>query len=80
MFFSQAMQENTRAREIVKQAPFLVPFTSRVKIFAVSYHLIALICYLFIIFLCFISFLLVVGFPISRRDGGIKPSADCCIT
>lgn len=33
-FISQAMQENTRAREIVKQAPFLVPFTSRVKIFA----------------------------------------------
>ncbi|XP_057524727.1 E3 ubiquitin-protein ligase UPL6 isoform X1 [Amaranthus tricolor] len=33
-FISQAMQENTRAFEIVKQAPFLVPFTSRVKIFA----------------------------------------------
>ncbi|XP_021757008.1 E3 ubiquitin-protein ligase UPL6-like [Chenopodium quinoa] len=33
-FISQAMQENTRAREIIKQAPFLVPFTSRVKIFA----------------------------------------------
>ncbi|KAJ8435762.1 hypothetical protein Cgig2_003184 [Carnegiea gigantea] len=30
-FISQAMQENTRAREILKQAPFLVPFTSRVK-------------------------------------------------
>jgi len=35
-YSSQAMQENTRAREILKQAPFLVPFTSRVKIFAVS--------------------------------------------
>ncbi|KAL2922247.1 E3 ubiquitin-protein ligase UPL6 [Bienertia sinuspersici] len=33
-FISQAMQENTRAREIVKQAPFLVPFPSRVKLFA----------------------------------------------
>ncbi|XP_021854512.2 E3 ubiquitin-protein ligase UPL6 [Spinacia oleracea] len=33
-FISQAMQENSRARDIVKQAPFLVPFTSRVKIFA----------------------------------------------
>ncbi|GMH28043.1 hypothetical protein Nepgr_029886 [Nepenthes gracilis] len=32
-FISQAMQENTRANEILKQAPFLVPFTSRVKIF-----------------------------------------------
>ncbi|KAL9265466.1 E3 ubiquitin-protein ligase UPL6-like protein [Drosera capensis] len=32
-FISQAMQESTRAREILKQAPFLVPFTSRVKIF-----------------------------------------------
>ncbi|KAH9621963.1 hypothetical protein KSS87_001747 [Heliosperma pusillum] len=33
-FISQAMLENTRAREIIKQAPFLLPFTSRVKIFA----------------------------------------------
>lgn len=33
-FISQGMQENTRAREILKQAPFLVPFTSRVKVFA----------------------------------------------
>lgn len=28
--------ENTRANDILKQAPFLVPFTSRVKIFNVS--------------------------------------------
>ncbi|KAL9240764.1 hypothetical protein vseg_014947 [Gypsophila vaccaria] len=33
-FISQAMLENTRARDIIKQAPFLLPFTSRVKIFA----------------------------------------------
>lgn len=33
-FISQATQENSRAREILKLAPFLVPFTSRVKIFA----------------------------------------------
>ncbi|XP_074307347.1 E3 ubiquitin-protein ligase UPL6 [Silene latifolia] len=33
-FISQAMLENTRAREIIKQAPFLLPFTTRVKIFA----------------------------------------------
>lgn len=32
-FISQAMIENTRAYDILKQAPFLVPFTSRVKIF-----------------------------------------------
>ncbi|GAB2265588.1 E3 ubiquitin-protein ligase upl6 [Dionaea muscipula] len=32
-FISQAMQENTRAHEILKEAPFLVPFTSRVEIF-----------------------------------------------
>ncbi|KAK6913647.1 HECT domain [Dillenia turbinata] len=32
-FISQAVIENTRAHEILKQAPFLVPFTSRVKIF-----------------------------------------------
>ncbi|XP_050375233.1 E3 ubiquitin-protein ligase UPL6 [Argentina anserina] len=32
-FISQAMIENTRANDILKQAPFLVPFTSRVKIF-----------------------------------------------
>ncbi|XAR49722.1 Ubiquitin--protein ligase [Bertholletia excelsa] len=32
-FISQAMIENTRAHEILKHAPFLVPFTSRVKIF-----------------------------------------------
>lgn len=33
-FISQAMQENTRGNDILKHAPFLVPFTSRVKIFA----------------------------------------------
>ncbi|KAI4335030.1 hypothetical protein L6164_013716 [Bauhinia variegata] len=32
-FISQAVIENTRANEILKQAPFLIPFTSRVKIF-----------------------------------------------
>lgn len=32
-FISQAVTENTRANDILKQAPFLVPFTSRVKIF-----------------------------------------------
>ncbi|KAF7836898.1 E3 ubiquitin-protein ligase UPL6 isoform X1 [Senna tora] len=32
-FISQAVTENTRANEILKQAPFLIPFTSRVKIF-----------------------------------------------
>ncbi|XP_042452946.1 E3 ubiquitin-protein ligase UPL6 [Zingiber officinale] len=32
-FVSQALLENTRASEILKQAPFLVPFTIRVKIF-----------------------------------------------
>lgn len=32
-FISQAMVENTKAHEILKHAPFLVPFTSRVKIF-----------------------------------------------
>ncbi|XP_048321213.2 E3 ubiquitin-protein ligase UPL6 [Ziziphus jujuba] len=32
-FSSQAAMENTRANDILKQAPFLVPFTSRVKIF-----------------------------------------------
>ncbi|XP_028115775.1 E3 ubiquitin-protein ligase UPL6-like isoform X3 [Camellia sinensis] len=32
-FISQAMIENTRACEILKHAPFLVPSTSRVKIF-----------------------------------------------
>ncbi|KAK2990179.1 hypothetical protein RJ640_014631 [Escallonia rubra] len=32
-FMSQAMIENTRANDILRQAPFLVPFTSRVKIF-----------------------------------------------
>ncbi|KAK4586404.1 hypothetical protein RGQ29_023517 [Quercus rubra] len=31
-FISQAVMENTRANDILKQAPFLVPFTSRVKI------------------------------------------------
>ncbi|XP_022138444.1 E3 ubiquitin-protein ligase UPL6 [Momordica charantia] len=32
-FISQAVIENTRANDILKRAPFLVPFTSRVKIF-----------------------------------------------
>ncbi|WVY92397.1 hypothetical protein V8G54_031485 [Vigna mungo] len=32
-FISQAIIENTRANEILKQAPFLIPFTSRAKIF-----------------------------------------------
>ncbi|KAF5181478.1 E3 ubiquitin-protein ligase upl6 [Thalictrum thalictroides] len=32
-FMSQAVIENTRAYDILRQAPFLVPFTSRVKIF-----------------------------------------------
>ncbi|KAI8561897.1 hypothetical protein RHMOL_Rhmol04G0377700 [Rhododendron molle] len=34
-FISQAMMENSRAHEILQHAPFLVPFTSRVKIFAI---------------------------------------------
>ncbi|KAF8401270.1 hypothetical protein HHK36_012203 [Tetracentron sinense] len=33
IFISQAVAVNTRAYDILKQAPFLVPFTSRVKIF-----------------------------------------------
>ncbi|OVA16717.1 IQ motif [Macleaya cordata] len=33
IFISQAVTENTRAHDILRQAPFLVPFTSRVKIF-----------------------------------------------
>jgi hypothetical protein len=33
----QAILGNTRASEIIKLAPFLAPFTSRVKIFTVSY-------------------------------------------
>lgn len=33
------MIENTRAYDILKQAPFMVPFTSRVKLFTVSYTL-----------------------------------------
>ncbi|KAL8256250.1 hypothetical protein R6Q59_031317 [Mikania micrantha] len=32
-FISEAMFKNTRAYDILKQAPFLVPFTSRVKLF-----------------------------------------------
>ncbi|XP_020590733.1 E3 ubiquitin-protein ligase UPL6 [Phalaenopsis equestris] len=32
-FIAQALTENSRAFELLKQAPFLVPFTSRVKIF-----------------------------------------------
>ncbi|KAL2338912.1 hypothetical protein Fmac_013358 [Flemingia macrophylla] len=34
LFISQAVIENARANEILKQAPFLIPFTSRVKIFS----------------------------------------------
>lgn len=34
--YFQAVTEGTRASEILKQAPFLIPFTSRVKIFHVS--------------------------------------------
>ncbi|XP_019419938.1 PREDICTED: E3 ubiquitin-protein ligase UPL6-like isoform X2 [Lupinus angustifolius] len=33
LFTSQAVIENSRANEILKQASFLIPFTSRVKIF-----------------------------------------------
>ncbi|KAL8481260.1 hypothetical protein ACS0TY_027692 [Phlomoides rotata] len=33
LFMSQALTENTRANDILKQAPFLVPFTSRAKLF-----------------------------------------------
>ncbi|KAI4369501.1 hypothetical protein MLD38_017936 [Melastoma candidum] len=33
-FISQAAFENTKAHDILRKAPFLVPFTSRVKIFA----------------------------------------------
>ncbi|KAJ0092761.1 hypothetical protein Patl1_24814 [Pistacia atlantica] len=32
-FISQAVTEGSRASDILKQAPFLIPFTSRVKIF-----------------------------------------------
>ncbi|MBA0830964.1 hypothetical protein Goarm_015457, partial [Gossypium armourianum] len=32
-FISQAVTEGTKAHDILKQAPFLIPFTSRVKIF-----------------------------------------------
>ncbi|CAN1806313.1 E3 ubiquitin-protein ligase UPL6 [Linum perenne] len=32
-FISQAATDGTKANEILKQAPFLIPFTSRVKIF-----------------------------------------------
>eukprot|EP01018_Ginkgo_biloba_P026105 Gb_04194 [translate_table: standard] len=33
IFFAQARNENTRAYELLKQAPFLVPFTNRVRIY-----------------------------------------------
>lgn len=33
-FINQAMTENTKANDILKLAPFLVPFTSRAKIFS----------------------------------------------
>lgn len=32
-FFVQALSENTRARDLLRQAPFLVPFTDRVRIY-----------------------------------------------
>ncbi|XP_022760735.1 E3 ubiquitin-protein ligase UPL6-like isoform X2 [Durio zibethinus] len=32
-FISQAVMEGTKAHDMLKQAPFLIPFTSRVKIF-----------------------------------------------
>ncbi|KAL5738059.1 hypothetical protein ACOSP7_030820 [Xanthoceras sorbifolium] len=35
-FNSQAVTDGSRANEILKQAPFLLPFTSRVKIFHIS--------------------------------------------
>ncbi|CAA0841937.1 E3 ubiquitin-protein ligase UPL6 [Striga hermonthica] len=35
-FMSQAMMENTRANDILKQAPFLIPFTSRAKLFSLQ--------------------------------------------
>ncbi|KAL5809135.1 hypothetical protein ACOSQ3_029826 [Xanthoceras sorbifolium] len=35
-FNSQAVTDGSRANEILKQAPFLLPFTSRVKIFHAS--------------------------------------------
>ncbi|GJN35965.1 hypothetical protein PR202_gb24786 [Eleusine coracana subsp. coracana] len=37
-FVSQAILGNTRASEIIKLAPFLAPFTSRVKIFTSTAH------------------------------------------
>lgn len=36
----QAMVEGSRAYDVLKRAPFLVPFTSRVKIFTVSNFLV----------------------------------------
>ncbi|GLJ07012.1 hypothetical protein SUGI_0055420 [Cryptomeria japonica] len=33
IFFTQAASENTRAHELLKRAPFLVPFTNRVRIY-----------------------------------------------
>ncbi|XP_050132295.1 E3 ubiquitin-protein ligase UPL6-like isoform X4 [Malus sylvestris] len=35
-FITQAIIENTRANDIMKHAPFLVPFTKKVKIFALA--------------------------------------------
>lgn len=46
ILFFQAVVENTRAYEILKQASFLVPFTSRVKIFTVSKILTCSFCFL----------------------------------
>lgn len=34
IFFTQVEHENSRARELLSQAPFLVPFTHRVRIYA----------------------------------------------
>ncbi|KAH9311826.1 hypothetical protein KI387_026861, partial [Taxus chinensis] len=33
IFFTQAVSENTRAHDVLERAPFLVPFTSRVRIY-----------------------------------------------
>jgi hypothetical protein len=34
-FFAQAEGENTRAQYLLRKAPFLVPFTDRVRIYTV---------------------------------------------
>jgi hypothetical protein len=43
-FFAQAEGEHTRARELLLQAPFLVPFTDRVRIYTVRFLLTYAIC------------------------------------